>query len=372
MKRLLFLTTLLLVINISYSQTGNNRILKSNSEVLDIKDNGILKKKSWTILPEVKPDIYVTSNINKSVTFYSDIDSISFNIEPNKKIQFNVVLNNKDTALTEIVYQRPFIDILKSASKYDVGREQKELDFSYQSKNNRHLKSLRRKFKLDSIAGNGGEISKLINLMNWLHNKVPHNGSNGNPKSKNAKAMLSICEKENRGLNCRGLAIVYNECCLSLGFQSRYVTCLPKDSLKIDRDCHVINSIFVNELDKWIWFDPTFNAYVMDENDNLLGIQEVRERLINNKPLKINSDANWNNKNKTDINHYLYKYMAKNLYVLECPLESKYNIESNFTWKAITNKVNFVKLIPEDYNNNFSNFVHKVSTNPDVFWAKPQ
>ena len=115
-----------------------------------------------------------------------------------------------------------------------------------------------------------------------------------------------------------------------MGFKSRYVTCLPK---KYVDDCHVINMVYSNTLDKWLWMDPTFNAYVMDENGTLLGISEVRERLINGDFLQINEDANWNNKKRETKEHYLDYYMAKNLYKMECVLHSGYNTETQITGK---------------------------------------
>jgi len=355
----------------SFSQT-DMIVLKSNIKKLDIRDNNVLKENEWTIMPELSVDRYITRSKNSYVTFYSDIDSVSFYIEPNKKIQFFVILNVKDTALTEIVYMKPYIEILKSASKYDISKKNNKIKFKYQSKNNRHLKFLRKKYNLDTIAGTGDEILQLLRLMKWLHDKVPHRGSEDNPKIKNTDNMLSVCKTEERGLNCRGLAIVFNECCLSLGFKSRYVTCSSKDSLSIDDDCHVINMVYINKLEKWIWLDPTFNAYVMNKKGEILSIEEVREYLINDKPLKINKDANWNNKNKVDISEYLYEYMAKNLYTFKCPTKSKYNMETHIFWKLITNKLNFVQLIPMDYKKDVSNFYNKIVTNPDIFWQKPK
>jgi len=52
-------------------------------------------------------------------------------------------------------------------------------------------------------------------------------------------------------------------------------------------DCHTINLVYSNELDKWIWIDANYQTYIMDENDNLLSIEEVRQRIINHKPLKL-------------------------------------------------------------------------------------
>ena len=35
---------------------------------------------------------------------------------------------------------------------------------------------------------------------------------------------------------------------------------------KMVNDCHVINVVYSATLDKWVWVDPTFDAYVVDEN----------------------------------------------------------------------------------------------------------
>ena len=42
--------------------------------------------------------------------------------------------------------------------------------------------------------------------------------------------------------------------------------------------------------------DPTNDAYVMNEKGELIGINEVRNRLINDQPLELNPDANWNHR----------------------------------------------------------------------------
>ena len=59
-------------------------IIKANSTSVDIKDDNNLRKNAWRIVPEEKLDVYTTSA--KKVTFYTDIDSISFKIDPKKTI----------------------------------------------------------------------------------------------------------------------------------------------------------------------------------------------------------------------------------------------------------------------------------------------
>jgi len=269
-----------------------------------------------------------------------------------------------------------YLSLLKRANAYNLSDKRTIPVFTYQASDNHNLVELRKGFNLDSIAGQGTDVLKILNLMHWVHDLVPHDGMNGNPEVKNAMSMLEVCKKESRGLNCRGLALVLNECYLSLGIKSRVVTCLPKDSLKIDQDCHVINSVYSESLKKWIWIDPTFDAYVMNEKGELLSIEEVRERLISDKTLILNPDANWNNKSTQTKEDYLENYMAKNLYILECLSTSEYNMETSAEGKTF----NYIKLIPLDYfeqtpdkteekgEKSNSLWITYKTNNPNLFW----
>jgi hypothetical protein len=271
-------------------------------------------------------------NDYRHIQFDTDLDNIR-----NEK-EF-VLLNNKLKTTGDYLY------ILKKAKVYNLQDNRPLPSFSYQSKEDGNLSALRNDLNLDSIAGQGTDVMKILNLMRWVHNLIPHDGMNGNPEVKNTLSMLEVCKNDNRGLNCRGLAIVLNECYLALGIKSRIVTCMPKDSLKIDQDVHVINSVYSESLEKWIWIDPTFNAYVMNEKGEMLSIEEVRQRLIEDKALILNPDANWNNKTPQTKINYLENYMAKNLYMLECPASSEYNMETVSEGKTY----NYIRLLPLDY-----------------------
>jgi hypothetical protein len=268
------------------------------------------------------------------------------------------------------------LSILKRAGKYNLSDNRPLPAFSYQASDNPNLVALRKGFNLDSIAGQGSDVLQILNLMHWIHDLVPHDGMNGNPEVKNALSMLEVCKKDKRGLNCRGLALVLNECYLSMGIKSRVVTCLPKDSLKIDQDCHVINSVYSESLKKWLWIDPTFDAYVMNEKGEMLSIEEVRERLISDKTLILNPDANWNNQSTQTKENYLENYMAKNLYILQRTASSEYNMETNSEGKTY----NYIELLPLDYFNQEpqkdedkreeSNtlWITYKTNNPSLFW----
>jgi hypothetical protein len=313
----------------------------------------------------------------KKITFITDADSISFTLNGPSYRQFNILLGN-DTALTGI-YAFDTLATLKRAGKYNLAEKKDLPKFTYEPATDSQLIALRKAYNLDSIAGQGDDASKIIRLNHWLHNLVQHDGGSYNPDIRNAQSMIELCRKEKRGLNCRMLATTLNECYLSLGIPSRFVTCLPMDSLGIDQDCHVINMVYLKDKSKWIWMDPSFDAYVMDEKGSLLSIQEVRERLVTGKPLIINPDANWNNKVTQNIRDYLYSYMAKNLYMLETPVVSTYDTETGVQGKTIT----YMRLVPSSYYKKLDDklvytnakkgvtSVTYVTNNPDAFWAKP-
>jgi len=271
-----------------------------------------------------------------------------------------------------------FLFILQRAGTYNVADNRQLPAFAYQSADNPNLTALRHSFNLDSIAGEGSDVFKIINLLHWIHRLIPHDGNHENPVVRNAMSLIAECKRDNRGLNCRGLATVLNECYLALGLKSRIVTCRPKDSLNIDRDCHVIDLVYSGSLKKWLWIDPTNDAYVMDEKGELLSIEEVRERIIADKPLLLNPDANWNRKAITK-EYYLNYYMAKNLYMLECPARSEYNMETREQGKRLS----YIKLLPLEY---FAQTPDKTearddsaditvttyrTNNPALFWTAP-
>jgi hypothetical protein len=126
--------------------------------------------------------------------------------------------------------------------------------------------------------------------------------------------------------------------------------------------------VYSNDINKWIWIDPSFDAYVMDEKGILLGIEEVRERLINGKPLILSPDANWNRQQTQTKEFYLENYMAKNLYKLETPLVSEYNTETSEKGKVIK-YVQLTSAVDVPLKKSYQLYS---THNPKLFWAKPE
>jgi hypothetical protein len=356
-KRIILLISIVLIGQFLFAQ-NKLPVIKATSLMVDIRDGETFSKTSWRISPKIRPDIYTSSNINKKIVFYTDIDSISCKINTNKSFSFIILLNDKDTAYTLIKYKPSYLDVLKNAKKYNFSDNRPINKFSYKSAESLDLKSLKNEFKLYSIAGTGDEASKFINLLFWVHNTFPYDGSKDVPQFNSIEDLMSTCIKNHGTMHCGALAWVLKECYLAMGFKARQVVCLPKDSA--DYECHSIITVYSNTLKKWLWMDPANCAYVMDKNHKLLSIAEVREYLTSNKPLILNSEANINHSPVLQEN-YLYYYMAKNLYALQCYSEKDGESVSNL-------------LLPVEYKGIFPRTAinkPKYTNNPNKFWSRP-
>ena len=271
--------------------------------------------------------------------------------------------DKKYQALLAQVNDRQPLSVLKKSAPYAKARQ--DILFRYQPKESKNLRMVRDYFKLDSVAGQGDELSKIINLLHFAHDNIRHDGGNQAFAELDAIDLYNYYKTTGKGVNCRQLAISLCEMYLSMGIPARYVTCMPADSL--DYECHVINTVWSEQLQKWLYIDPTMDAWVTDENGTMLSIAEVRERLINNQPLVLCETANWNHESRQTKEYYLETYMAKNLYYFVCKKLNRFNPESIY---RNNDPAGDVRLIPVGFVNN--NWKCDTTTDPDVFWARPK
>ena len=206
---------------------------------------------------------------------------------------------------------------------------------------------------------------KDYNNMLYDNDEMPHNGNHRAFVEMDAIDLYNYVKTTGEGVNCRQLAISLCEVYLSMGIPARYVTCMPADPN--DGECHVINAVWSSQLQKWLWIDPTNDAWVMDENGTMLSIAEVRERMIKDQPLVLCETANWNHSEKQTKEGYLYGYMSKNLYYFVCKKYNRFNPESDYRPNPAEEDI---RLIPVGFVNN--NWKCDTTTDPDFFWAKPE
>ncbi|MCH5222078.1 MAG: transglutaminase domain-containing protein [Muribaculaceae bacterium] len=256
------------------------------------------------------------------------------------------------------------LEVLKESPSYQKDSIQKP-KFVYAQPTDSLLRLTRERFNLDSIAGNGDDISRIKNLMYWVHDNIEHDGHNDFPRGpRNMRNIYDSSKRDSCGYNCRALAISLTEALLAEGIPARYITCESK-KWDTDYDCHVICVAWSNSLNKWIWVDPTFAAYVTDEKGLLLHPGEVRYRLQNDLPLVLNEDANWNHRNKQTKEDHLDHYMAKNLYIMSINTINQAEPEGETDHP----KGQHVALVP--LNSNYTN-ADIITTDDEWFWQAPE
>ena len=271
--------------------------------------------------------------------------------------------DKKFKQLLEIVKERRTISVLRKSNPYNFDDNTEVPKFEYQSTNS-PLQLVRDYFQLDTIPGKDNELEHIKNLLHFVHDNIRHDGGSRTICEYTAIDIYNYAKATGKGVNCRMLAICLCDMYLSMGYKARVVTCLSADPN--DYECHVINTVYSETLDKWLYIDPPMHAWVMDEEGTMLSIAEVRQRLIDDQPLVLCETANWNHENQQTKEYYLENYMAKNLYYFVCKSRSCFNQET--IYRPYDNED--VRLIPVGFTN--SNFQCPTTTNPDVFWAKPE
>ncbi|WP_186774329.1 transglutaminase domain-containing protein [Chitinophaga pinensis] len=231
------------------------------------------------------------------------------------------------------------ISQLKKTAPYDTTQQQTFPVFTYQSPEDPALKTLRDTYQLDSIAGQGSETERAIRLLEWFHNQVPHEDVRSLPVL-TARYIIDTYREKKVGQGCYPLSIAMNEIFLSMGFKSRSVICFSSKYPEPDGG-HVINAVYISSLHKWIYMDPQDNAYVKDEKGNFLSVEEVRERLVNGKPMYLNASANYHQV-PTKKEQYLYEFMGEHMYRLICPVNSEYDSQTRSAGKLLQ----YVELLP--------------------------
>jgi hypothetical protein len=104
LKQIIFLFGICILFRQSLIAQQNIPVIKATSNKVDIRDGKKFRRAYWDISPEIKPDIYWSSSKDQNVTFYTDLDSISFYVQPGKDYYFIILMNGKDSALTLVKY----------------------------------------------------------------------------------------------------------------------------------------------------------------------------------------------------------------------------------------------------------------------------
>lgn len=223
-----------------------------------------------------------------------------------------------------------------------------DVDFSYAPPTDENLKKLRDTYDLETIAGRGSEIDRIIYLMAWVFRLAGHANEPEIPPDLNALNLIPLAKDKHMLINCFMKTVILNEVYLAMGFPSRWTHLLPHS--REEDESHFITSVYSHTLGKWLLMDPDFGTYVTDEEGNILGVAEVRSRLISGQSLKVKDvDTGRSGLTKRWENFadfvrgvdYLW-FLREFIFKIRCPRVSMFDERSK------PNKLYF-ELIPDGY-----------------------
>ena len=145
------------------------------------------------------------------------------------------------------------------------------------------------KYGLADIARQGSAFEKAAKIMNWVADKTYYCGNSGLGENDIFSILEYSFDKGFGGaINCEQRALLLSECLLALKIFAHPVGLeyceLNKTGDKVTSiNCHVVVHLYPEEENKWVMFDPSFNAYFTDENEKALNIVEIRKNLYEKK-----------------------------------------------------------------------------------------
>lgn len=158
-------------------------------------------------------------------------------------------------------------------------------DFEYETiTESSRLNVLNRKYGVSRIKANI-DLMVCFKAMDWTFNQLIGQVLKDYVGQLCAIDIIDFVKKNRCTVNCLCHATVLTEVLLALGFRARKISCLPIDIVPFDN--HVVVTVFVPSLSKWVMLDPSMSCYIVDDKESVLSIREIREHLITKKPIEI-------------------------------------------------------------------------------------
>lgn len=204
---------------------------------------------------------------------------------------------------------------------------------------------------------------KAVELAVFVARNIPHDNQKVGLRKRNAITLWKYSKKVPTGFNCRWHAILLSELLLAAGIKNCFVTCLPED--KSDRDCHVVNLVWLPETERWAMIDSDMTEYVVDAEERPLSLREMRENLRDGREFFIRTLPGFEDAwvGTDDGQAFMKCYWAKNLYWFAKHTLYGYSLESAFHIKDT-----YICLVPKGYHYDTTKFNGIEVTNDAEFW----
>ena len=115
------------------------------------------------------------------------------------------------------------------------------------------------------VAGNKGEFEQLKALLDWVAKRENKRPELRNPDGSYPWNIHQVVKEENGGTvygHCMSYCEAFVSAAISLGWQARHF------AIKGFRDTnHEVAEVWVNELRKWVYMDPSLHTYLCGHKD---------------------------------------------------------------------------------------------------------
>jgi hypothetical protein len=145
---------------------------------------------------------------------------------------------------------------------------------------------LRNQYKLDSLVKDAEtDFDKILTIQSWVQSRWKHDCCN-TPEQNNAIYILEQVKKGER-FRCVEYSTVAKQCLASLGFKVRGLGLMTKDISDVQSGGgHVVNEVYIEDIKKWMYFDPQFGVIPTLEGIPLNAI-ELQYRIKNKLDFKL-------------------------------------------------------------------------------------
>jgi hypothetical protein len=201
-------------------------------------------------------------------------------------LQWKAVLKTADAKVTPVlrkVEMEAKVEAAAPAWAARIGKAEVQnasmrytsIPFEYEDPANPRMVALRKKYKLDEVvAGSYSEMEKLVKLRGWVSRQWKYKAPiEGAYPAWDADEIL----QQHRGF-CVQYAIVYMQCCISLGYQARFVFGDQPGTIVAG---HEVCEVWSNQYRKWVLMDPNNDEHYVDPITGVpLSMVETHDRLL--------------------------------------------------------------------------------------------
>ena len=253
------------------------------------------------------------------------------------------------------------IDVLKSSGAYCPDATEFNI---HPDTDPARAAEIREYFQLDTLYNEGASTwEKTLAIAGFVTTNIPHANQTVQPEKKNAIYLWEYTRNTEPAFNCRLHSIMLFELLSAAGIDAVYITCMPKD--RKDRDCHVVNQVWLPELGKWVMIDSDMGGcYATDTDGNLLSLQEMRKFYISDRHICYHPQFG----DAVGEDSWYYDYMAKNTYWFSCWETIHFDQEP----AAGKDAGRYIHLVPEGFKPFGINRGDMLTHDAEQFWAAPE